>query len=141
MHRVVAHDTLYDAGDGSAGSNLALLPATDYTPPNLSHFTSHDYSFASALEMLDTGWLGRSHEVRASPRDGDPDHRGARQRRRYTGRAEPWFWKQPTSSAGTQPNDDSYGPAVIREVAAHATRRRTIRPSWGRRSRRSGRQP
>ena len=52
-------DTLYGAGDGTAGSNLALLPATDYTPPNLSHFTSQDYWFAGALEMLGTGWLGR----------------------------------------------------------------------------------
>ena len=52
-------DTLYGAGNGTAGSNLALLPATDYTPPNLSHFTSQDYWFAGALEMLGTGWLGR----------------------------------------------------------------------------------
>src|SRR5579862_8334403 len=52
-------DTLYGAGDGGAGSNLALLPATDYTPPNLSHFTSQDYWFSGALEDLPTGWLGR----------------------------------------------------------------------------------
>jgi uncharacterized protein (DUF1501 family) len=52
-------DTLYGAGDGGAGSNLALLPATDYMPPNLSHFTSQDYWFSGALESLSTGWLGR----------------------------------------------------------------------------------
>ena len=52
-------DTLYGAGDGGAGSNLALLPATDYNPPNLSHFTSQDYWFSGALDDLSTGWLGR----------------------------------------------------------------------------------
>ena len=52
-------DTLYGSGDAGAGSNLALLPATDYTPPNLSHFTSQDYWFSGALEDLSTGWLGR----------------------------------------------------------------------------------
>jgi uncharacterized protein (DUF1501 family) len=52
-------DELYGAGTGTAGSDLALLPATDYTPPNLSHFTSQDYWFAGALELLETGWLGR----------------------------------------------------------------------------------
>ena len=35
------------------------MPATDYTPPNLSHFTSQDYWFSGALESLSTGWLGR----------------------------------------------------------------------------------
>ena len=52
-------DTLYGTGNGGAGSNLALLPATDYMPPNLSHFTSQDYWFSGALESLTTGWLGR----------------------------------------------------------------------------------
>ena len=52
-------DTLYGDGTGGAGSNLALMPATDYTPPNLSHFTSQDYWFSGALESLSTGWLGR----------------------------------------------------------------------------------
>src|SRR5579862_221596 len=52
-------DTLYGSGNGGAGSNLALMPATDYTPPNLSHFTSQDYWFSGALEDLATGWLGR----------------------------------------------------------------------------------
>ena len=52
-------DTLYGTGDGGAGSNLALLPATDYNPPNLSHFTSQDYWFSGALDDLATGWLGR----------------------------------------------------------------------------------
>jgi uncharacterized protein (DUF1501 family) len=46
-------------GKGGAGSNLALLPAVDYMPPNLSHFTSSDYWFAGDLEHLTTGWLGR----------------------------------------------------------------------------------
>jgi uncharacterized protein (DUF1501 family) len=52
-------DKLYGAGDGGSGSNLALLPATDYMPPNLSHFTSQDYWFSGALDSLSTGWLGR----------------------------------------------------------------------------------
>src|SRR5579862_2811315 len=52
-------DTLYGSGDGGVGSNLALMPATDYTPPNLSHFTSQDYWFSGALDDLSTGWLGR----------------------------------------------------------------------------------
>ena len=56
---IYGFDTLYGAGDGGAGSNLALLPATDYTPPNLSHFTSQDYWFSGALDSLSTGWLGR----------------------------------------------------------------------------------
>jgi uncharacterized protein (DUF1501 family) len=60
-------DTLYGDGKGGAGSNLALLPATDYTPPNLSHFTSQDYWFSGALESLSTGWLGRWLDLYGSP--------------------------------------------------------------------------
>jgi uncharacterized protein (DUF1501 family) len=60
-------DTLYGSGTGGAGSNLALLPATDYTPPNLSHFTSQDYWFSGALEDLATGWLGRWLDLYGSP--------------------------------------------------------------------------
>jgi uncharacterized protein (DUF1501 family) len=52
-------DTLYGAGDGAANANLALLPAVDYLPPNLSHFESSDYWFAGALQGMSTGWLGR----------------------------------------------------------------------------------
>lgn len=52
-------DVIYGDGSGGPGSNLALLPGVDYTPPNLSHFTSSDYWFAGDLEMLSTGWLGR----------------------------------------------------------------------------------
>lgn len=52
-------DLIYGDGLGGTGSNLALLPATDYTPPNLSHFTSSDYWFAGDLAHLTTGWLGR----------------------------------------------------------------------------------
>jgi uncharacterized protein (DUF1501 family) len=52
-------DTLFGDGTGGAGSNLALFPAADYTPPNLSHFESRDYWFAGALQELQTGWLGR----------------------------------------------------------------------------------
>src|SRR5262249_1550999 len=52
-------DTLYGDGSGAAGSDLAVFPAADYTPPNLSHFESRDYWFAGALEQLQTGWLGR----------------------------------------------------------------------------------
>lgn len=46
-------DTLWAAGD------LALLPAADYTPANLSHFDSSDYWFAGSLSAMTTGWLGR----------------------------------------------------------------------------------
>jgi uncharacterized protein (DUF1501 family) len=52
-------DTLFGDGSGATGSDLAIFPATDYTPPNLSHFESRDYWFAGALEQLQTGWLGR----------------------------------------------------------------------------------
>jgi uncharacterized protein (DUF1501 family) len=52
-------DTLYGDGSGGAGSDLAILPAVDYTPPNLSHFESSDYWFSGALSQLSTGWLGR----------------------------------------------------------------------------------
>jgi uncharacterized protein (DUF1501 family) len=60
-------DKIYGDGSGSAGSNLALLPAVDYTPPNLSHFTSSDYWFAGDLHILATGWLGRYLDVYGSP--------------------------------------------------------------------------
>jgi uncharacterized protein (DUF1501 family) len=52
-------DKLYGPGDGGAGSDLAVLPAVDYLPPNLSHFESSDYWFAGALQGMTTGWLGR----------------------------------------------------------------------------------
>jgi uncharacterized protein (DUF1501 family) len=52
-------DTLYGDGSGGTGSDLAIFPAADYTPPDLSHFESRDYWFAGALEELETGWLGR----------------------------------------------------------------------------------
>ncbi len=52
-------DTLFGDGSGGTGSDLAIFPATDYTPPNLSHFESRDYWFAGALQELQTGWLGR----------------------------------------------------------------------------------
>jgi uncharacterized protein (DUF1501 family) len=52
-------DTLYGDGSGGAGSDLAIFPAADYTPANRSHFESRDYFFAGALQMMQTGWLGR----------------------------------------------------------------------------------
>jgi uncharacterized protein (DUF1501 family) len=52
-------DTVYGDGSGGAGSNLAIFPAADYNPPNLSHFDSRDFWFAGALSKLTTGWLGR----------------------------------------------------------------------------------
>jgi uncharacterized protein (DUF1501 family) len=52
-------DTLYGDGTGGAGSDLAIIPAADYNPPNRSHFESRDYWFAGALAQLQTGWLGR----------------------------------------------------------------------------------
>jgi uncharacterized protein (DUF1501 family) len=52
-------DTLYGDGSGGSGSDLAIFPAADYSPPDLSHFDSRDYWFAGALEQLETGWLGR----------------------------------------------------------------------------------
>jgi uncharacterized protein (DUF1501 family) len=61
-------DLLYGTtGGGGAGSDLALLPAVDYMPPNLSHFTSSDYWFAGDLNILATGWLGRYLDVYGSP--------------------------------------------------------------------------
>ncbi len=60
-------DTLYGDGSGGAGSDLAVFPATDYTPPNLSHFESRDYWFAGALQELQTGWLGRWLDNYGSP--------------------------------------------------------------------------
>lgn len=52
-------DTLYGDGSGGAGSDLAFMPAADYTPSNFSHFDSSDYWFAGGLSALTTGWLGR----------------------------------------------------------------------------------
>jgi uncharacterized protein (DUF1501 family) len=52
-------DSLYGDGSGGAGSDLAIFPATDYTPSDLSHFDSRDYWFAGELENGTTGWLGR----------------------------------------------------------------------------------
>jgi hypothetical protein len=37
-----------------------------------------------------------------------------------SGGAKPWFWPASTAPAVTQPNDYSYGPAIIREVMAYA---------------------
>jgi uncharacterized protein (DUF1501 family) len=52
-------DTMYGAGDGGAGSDLAFMPAVDYLPYSMSHFDSSDYWFAGALSAMPTGWLGR----------------------------------------------------------------------------------
>lgn len=52
-------DTLWGDGSGGVGSDLALFPAVDYTPPNLSHFDSRRYWFTGSLENEQTGWLGR----------------------------------------------------------------------------------
>ncbi len=60
-------DTLFGDGTGGPGSDLAIFPAADYTPPNLSHFESRDYWFAGALEQLQTGWLGRWLDAYGSP--------------------------------------------------------------------------
>jgi len=61
-------DKLYGDGSGGAGSDLALMPATDYMPPNLSHFTSADYWFGGQLvEPFATGWLGRWLDLYGSP--------------------------------------------------------------------------
>jgi uncharacterized protein (DUF1501 family) len=55
----IGFDTMYGDGSGAAGSDLAVFPAADYTPPNLSHFSSRDFWFAGALQKMSTGWLGR----------------------------------------------------------------------------------
>ena len=52
-------DSMWGQGNGAAGSNIALLPAADYNPPNLSHFESRDFWFAGMLKSSPTGWLGR----------------------------------------------------------------------------------
>ena len=56
---LVGLDTLWGTGTGGVGSDLALFPAADYTPPNLSHFESRDFWFAGLLKKSQTGWLGR----------------------------------------------------------------------------------
>ncbi|MGO9751344.1 MAG: DUF1501 domain-containing protein [Solirubrobacteraceae bacterium] len=63
---VKGFDTLFGDGSGGSGSDLAIFPATDYMPPNLSHFESRDYWFAGATEELQTGWLGRWLDVYGS---------------------------------------------------------------------------
>jgi uncharacterized protein (DUF1501 family) len=63
----VGLDTLYGDGTGGAGSDLAIFPAADYQPANLSHFESRDYWFAGALEEMETGWLGRWLDRYGSP--------------------------------------------------------------------------
>jgi len=55
----VGLDTLWGDGLGGAGADLALFPAVDYNPPNLSHFDSREYWFSGDLRKLATGWLGR----------------------------------------------------------------------------------
>jgi uncharacterized protein (DUF1501 family) len=60
-------DVIYGDGLGGAGSDLAILPADHYMPPNLSHFTSGDYWFGGALETLPTGGLGCYLDVYGSP--------------------------------------------------------------------------
>jgi uncharacterized protein (DUF1501 family) len=58
-HATHGFDALYGPGTGGAGSDLAVMPAVDYTPPNLSHFASSDYWFNGTLAPSTTGWLGR----------------------------------------------------------------------------------
>ncbi len=60
-------DTLYGDGSGGLGSDLAVFPAADYKPANLSHFESRDYWFAGALQGMQTGWLGRWLDNYGSP--------------------------------------------------------------------------
>jgi uncharacterized protein (DUF1501 family) len=64
---VAGFDTLYGDGTGGPGSDLAIIPAADYNPPNRSHFESRDYWFAGALAQLQTGWLGRWLDAYGSP--------------------------------------------------------------------------
>ncbi len=60
-------DTVFGDGSGGAGSNLAIFPAADYDPPNLSHFDSRDYWFAgSVTKPTTTGWLGRWLDAQGS---------------------------------------------------------------------------
>ena len=55
---------LYDAG------KLAVIPAVDYMPPDLSHFHSRAFWQAGELDPdPDTGWLGRWID-----QNGDPDN-------------------------------------------------------------------
>jgi uncharacterized protein (DUF1501 family) len=60
-------DTLYGNGLGGVGSDLAILPAVDYQPPNFSHFASADHWFNGSLSGLTTGWLGRWIDRNGSP--------------------------------------------------------------------------
>lgn len=60
-------DVIYGDGSGGAGSDLAILPGADYTPPNLSHFTSSDHWFAGDIGTQSSGWLGRWLDAYGSP--------------------------------------------------------------------------
>jgi uncharacterized protein (DUF1501 family) len=60
-------ETLWGNGAGGLGSDLALFPAADYTPPSFSHFTSRDWWFAGTLQKSTTGWLGRWLDLYGSP--------------------------------------------------------------------------
>jgi len=59
--QVVGFDTLWGAGDGGAGSDLALWPAVNFFQnSSRSHFDSRDYWFRGATDdNTITGWLGR----------------------------------------------------------------------------------
>ncbi len=53
-------DVLWGSGNpANPDARLALFPAADYQPPNLSHFSSSDFWFAGALKPMSTGWAGR----------------------------------------------------------------------------------
>jgi hypothetical protein len=38
----------------------------------------------------------------------------------YAGGAQPWFWGKPTSSTASNPNDYTFGPAIIRELEVYS---------------------
>src|SRR3954454_19209564 len=53
-------DTLYGAGTGGAGSDLAVMPAVDAKKYSLSHFDNADIWFEASYDLNNkTGWLGR----------------------------------------------------------------------------------
>lgn len=61
-------DKLWGSGDpADPGATLALLPAVDYRPPNLSHFDSADHWFYGSLDKQPVGWLGNFIDLYGDP--------------------------------------------------------------------------
>ena len=61
-------DSVWGAGDGTLGSDLAIFPATGFTErTNRSHFEARDWWFNGDNEDTTTGWLGNWIDLYGSP--------------------------------------------------------------------------